>query len=140
MSNNKPSRKADSIIHVLLVDDDYNLVRINQILLEKKGYIVQSAHNGREAIELIREYRDVIDVIIADYLMPEMNGIELAIEANRYLVDTPIILYTGRAELIDKKQIVEAGIAEIVGKPCKMKDLDIIIKDLLNTNEELSAG
>ena len=130
-------KKRDRIIHILIVDDEYNLVVINKMVLEQLGYVVQSAYNGREAISLIKEYRDVIDVIVTDFLMPGMNGIELAIEARRYLSDVPIILYTGKGEMFDQKQIAEAGIAKIVIKPHKMKDLDIIIRNILSTDEEI---
>ena len=132
-------KNKDRIIHILLVDDDHNIVLINQMVLEQMKYIVHPAYNGKEAIALIKEYHDVIDVIITDYLMPGMNGIELAIEASRYLVDTPIILYTGRAELIDEKQIAEADISKVVIKPCKIRDLDMTIKRVLGEKEETSV-
>ena len=132
-------KNKDKDIHVLLVDDEYNIVFVNQMVLEQMGYVVQSAHSGREAIALIEKYGDVIDVIITDYLMPGMNGIELAIEASRYMADKPIILYTGKAEYIDKKQIAEARISKVIVKPFKMKDLDIMIRDMLNTKTEGSG-
>lgn len=127
-------KNKDGVIHILLVDDEYNLVMINKMVLEQMGYIVMSAHSGSEAMALIEEYRDKIDIVVTDYLMPDMNGIELAIEASRYLADTPVILYTGKAEFIDKNQIAEAGIARVVVKPYKMKDLDVLIRDILNNN------
>ena len=64
-------KNEDRSIHVLLVDDEFNIVFVNQMVLEQMGYVVHSAHSGREAIALIEKYRDVIDVIITDYLMPE---------------------------------------------------------------------
>jgi two-component system cell cycle sensor histidine kinase/response regulator CckA len=134
---NNPDKNRDRIIHILIVDDEKNIVVINKMVLEQMGYIVQSAYNGREAMTLIKENRDVIDVIVTDYLMPGMNGIELAIEAEKYLPETPIILYTGKGELFDEKQITDAGITRVVIKPLKMKDLDIIIRDILSTGEEV---
>jgi DNA-binding NtrC family response regulator len=122
----------DRFIHVLLVDDEYNIVLVNQMVLEQMGYIVKPAYGSREALSLIEESPEEIDVVITDYLMQEMNGIELAIEAKKYMPDTPFILYSGKAEFIDEKQIAEAGIVRVIIKPFKMKDLDIIIKDLLN--------
>lgn len=133
---NKDDNK-DRVIHVLLVDDDHNIVLINKMVFEEIGYVVHSAYNGREAIALIEQYSDVIDVIITDYSLPGMNGIELAVEAGRYMADTPVILYTGKAEFIDKKKIAEAGIAKVLVKPFKVKDLDIIIKDMLKRQVDL---
>ena len=130
------NKNKDSSIHVLLVDDEYNIVFVNKLVLEQMGYVVHSAHSGNEAMALIEEYRDVIDIIVTDYLMPGMNGVELAVEAGRYLAGTPVILYTGKAEYIDAKQIAEAGIARVIVKPFKMKDLNIVIRDILHKNED----
>lgn len=127
-------KNKDRIIHVLLVDDDYNIVFVNQLVFEEMGYVVYPAHSAREAIALIEKHRDLIDVIITDYLIPGMNGIELAIEAGRHMAGIPVILYTGKAEFIDEKQIAGSGIAKVIVKPFKVKDLDIIIKDILNMN------
>ena len=124
----------ERIIHILFVDDGSYLVGITKELLERLGYIITSVHNSIEAIELIREYHDVFDVMITDYSMPGMNGIDLAIEANTLLADIPIILYTGKVELIDKEKITETGINEIVCKPCKINNLDTIIKNVIDQN------
>lgn len=124
--------------HVLLVDDEYNIVFVNQMVLEEMGYVVQSAHSGMEAVALIEKYHDEIDVIVTDYLMPGMDGIELAVETGRYAPDIPVILYTGRAEFVDENLIAEAGIAKVIVKPFRMKDLDSLIKRLLNKNKEES--
>jgi CheY-like chemotaxis protein len=120
------------------VDDDAYLLSITKTILERLGYIVTSAYNSSEAIELIKEYHDVYDVMITDYLMPGMNGIELAAEVNKLLENTPIILYTGTVELIDEKEIAETEIAEIVNKLCKIQDLDNIIRRVINGNLETS--
>ena len=127
----KKDKNKEKIIHILLADDDFNIVFINQMVLEEKGYVVYPAHSGREAIALIEQYRGMIDVIVTDCLMPGMSGIELAAEANRLIPGTPVILYTGKAEYVDEKQIDEAGVSEVIVKPFKMKDLDIMIREML---------
>ena len=131
MEIGKLNETIDGNIHVLLVDDESAIVRVTQTLLEQIGYIVQSAYSGREAIDLIEEYHDVIDVIIADYSMPGMNGIELALAAKTFSVDTPVILFTGKVESIDRSQFAEAGVATTINKPCKIHKLDSIIKEIL---------
>jgi CheY-like chemotaxis protein len=137
LGDKNPSKKVDDIIHVLLVDDDSNLVGITQTILEKLGYIITSVYNSSEAIELIKQYHDVFDVMITDYSMPGMNGIELAKLATKIFIDTPIILYTGNFDMIDKQQISDSCIAEVVKKPCKIKDLDVIIKKVLDLKEDV---
>ena len=131
MNRVDPERNKDRTIHILFVDDDTSLLGITRLLLERMGYIVTSANNGHKAITLVEEYHDVFDVVITDYAMPGMNGIEFALLARKYLEDTPIILYSGRIDLIDEQHIAEAGITEVVEKPCKVRDLDIIIKRMI---------
>lgn len=137
MGGKNPSHKVDDIIHILFVDDDSYLVSITKTILERLGYIVTSAYNSSDAIKLMKQYHDVFDVMITDYSMPGMNGIELAKLATKILVDTPIILYTGRSDLIDEQQISDICIAEVVKKPSKIRDLDVIIKKILDIKEDV---
>ncbi len=134
MNKTESTKCEDRVIHILFVDDDSDLVALMESILERLGYIVTSAYNGIEAIELIEEYHDVFDVVITDYSMPGMNGIELAKLAGKILNDTPIILYTGNLYMIDELQINEAKIVDVVVKPCKIQDLDTAIKRALNEN------
>ena len=133
-------KKNERIIHILFVDDDTSMLGTTKLLLERFGYIVTSAQSGNEAVILIEKYHDVFDAVITDYDMPGMNGIEFALIASKILVDTPIIMYTGRIDLIDKQQIAKAGIAEVVSKPCKIRDLDNIIKRILRVKETVSLS
>ena len=137
MSNKNPSQKADDIIHVLFVGDDSYFADITKTILERLGYIISSAYNSSEAIDLMIQYHDVFDVMITDYSMPGMNGIELAKLATKIFIDTPIILYTGNFDMIDKQQISDSCVAEVVKKPCKIKDLDVIIKKVLDLKEDV---
>lgn len=114
--------------HILLVDDDISLLDTVKKLLEIMGYIVISATGSREAIDLMNRYK--LDLVITDYSMPDMNGVEMVIEAKKILLGVPKILYTGRIDLITEKQIAEAGIDEVVKKPCRISELDSIIKKL----------
>ena len=136
MHNIKPVKNVERIIKILFVDDDSSFLDSTKIMLERLGYIVTSANGSREAISLMREYHDVFnsafDVIITDYAMPEINGIEFAKIAGGYLVDLPIILFTGHLDLIDEMEIAESGIAKVISKPCKISKLDSIIKEVTN--------
>lgn len=136
MNKIKPAEDFDRIVHILFADDDPNFLDTARRLLERLGYIVTSATNSDEAMTLIKEHHEVFDIIITDYSMPGINGFELAEQTNKFLMNIPIILYTGRIEPIDEEQIAEAGIAEIVRKPCTIKDLDTVIRKVLGLPEE----
>ncbi len=135
MNQVSQAKDIDRLIHILLVDDDHAVLEITRKLLERKGYIVASANKGSEALAIIKEYNDVFDVIITDYDMPGMDGIELAMSSNKLLVDTPIILYTGKIDFLDIDQAASAGIAEVVDKPSRIKQLDITIQKVISEKE-----
>ena len=129
MEKVKPIRNEESLIRIILVDDDQVLLDTMKILLERLGYIVNTATGGNEAIALMKSF--VFDLVITDYDMPGMNGLQLALNARKVLGDTPVILFTGSIHLTDEQQMVGAGIAEILRKPCNTKDLDFTIKKVV---------
>ena len=124
--------------HILLVDDESYFLDVAETSLEKAGYIITSANSSKGALSLIEEYHEVFDLVITDYAMPEMNGVEFASLARKILLDTPIILHTGYTDFIDGRQVTEAGIAEVVRRPCKIRELDMTIKRILGMKEEVS--
>lgn len=77
----EPSRYAhqssDERLRILIVDDDVSMRKILYRILENGGYDVLSAGNGAEALAICRKSSPAIDLLITDYNMPEMNGLEL---------------------------------------------------------------
>ena len=137
MDKIKPAKNEGSSIHIILADDDPVLLDTTKELLEMLGYYVTTAIGGHEAIALMK--RSLFDVVITDYDMPEMNGLELASIVKKNLVKTPLILFSGRLDLIDERQIAEAGVTEVVSKPCTIKKLDCIIKKAIAKINENTA-
>lgn len=83
---------------ILAVDDDM-LVQMNTVaMLEDFGHTVIEAMNGHEALNVLRERRD-IDLVVTDYAMPHMNGRDLALAVKQLRPDLPVVLATGYAEL-----------------------------------------
>lgn len=83
---------------ILTVDDDV-LVQMNTVaMLEDFGHTVIEAMNGHEALNVLRERRD-IDLVVTDYAMPQMNGRDLALAVKQLRPDLPVVLATGYAEL-----------------------------------------
>jgi CheY-like chemotaxis protein len=102
---------------VLLVDDDPFVASTGRRALERVGYTVLSAANGREAIEVAARHADPLDLVITDLVMPEMGGRELA---RRLLTTRPAVrvLYTSgyTAEAMNQQAVLEPGDA-FLGKP-----------------------
>jgi signal transduction histidine kinase/CheY-like chemotaxis protein len=83
---------------LLFVDDDFLISLSTASLLEDLGHTVIKASSGADALVVLRDGRD-IDLMITDYAMPGMTGLQLAEEARRLRPDLPILLATGYADL-----------------------------------------
>jgi two-component system alkaline phosphatase synthesis response regulator PhoP len=108
---------------VLVVDDDQDILEMLSYNLTKEGYEVQTADNGRKALEIAEEF--IPDLIILDVMMPEMDGIETCVEIRQIpsLKETVVAFLTARGE--DYSQIAgfEAGADDYISKPIKPRVL-----------------
>lgn len=101
--------------NVLVVDDDKEIVKAIDIYLSKEGYNIIKAYNGKQALEILKENKD-INLIILDIMMPEMDGIETA---NTIRKDSaiPIIMLSAKSEDYDKIEGLNCGADDYVTKP-----------------------
>lgn len=109
---------------LLLVDDDPMIRRMGQTLLAKAGYDVRVATNGREALEMVRQ--DPPDIVLTDWLMPEINGLELcrAIrEAEDLIGRVYIIMLTAQAQPERLVEAFDAGADDYLAKPFHRSEL-----------------
>ena len=116
---------------VLVVDDEVHIVHVVAIKLRNNGYEPITAGNGAEAYELA--CRESPDIIIADYMMPVMSGLELLeqLRANQNTKDIPFVLLTARNFAIDDIQRQKLNISECITKPFSPKELLRTIEDIL---------
>ena len=84
---------------VLLVDDSGTLRRLTAMQLTDAGFVVETASSGADAIALIRKDPNGLDVLVTDYAMPMMTGVELISAARQYRPSLPAVIITGYAEL-----------------------------------------
>src|SRR5207248_7575842 len=112
------SDKALAGKRVLVVDDDMHNIFALTTVLEDHDLAVVSAGNGRDAIDILRERRD-IDVVLMDIMMPEMDGFETMREIRKVpaLKDLPIIAVTAKAMKGDREKCIEAGAWDYLSKP-----------------------
>ena len=85
---------------ILCIDDEEPALLVRRRLLEKAGYRVFTALSGKEGIELFRF--QPIDVVILDYWMADMDGLEVATELKKLSPKTPIIVLSGYASILDE--------------------------------------
>jgi two-component system alkaline phosphatase synthesis response regulator PhoP len=116
---------------VLVVDDEIHIVHVVTIKLKNNGYEVITASNGDEALKLACSEKP--DVIVTDYQMPVMNGMQFVekVRQDQNIKDTPVIMLTARSFAIEKKQQEELGINRLLSKPFSPKELLMDIEDIV---------
>lgn len=98
---------------ILVADDEAKIVEIVKAYLEKEGYQVATAGDGRRALELFQ--REKPDLIILDLMLPEIDGLEVCRQVRR-TSDVPIIMLTARVEDADKLIGLELGADDYITK------------------------
>lgn len=115
-------------ITVLVVDDEDSIQELLDIGLGREGYRVLTAATGTEGLELYR--REHPNLVILDWMLPEMDGIEVC-KRIRATDNVPVIMLTARDTLQDKVSGFETGADDYVVKPFKFKELLLRVKALL---------
>jgi CheY-like chemotaxis protein len=82
---------------LLCIDDSEDVLECEKLFLESFGYTVLTAPSGGKGLELAAVYP--VDVVIVDYLMPEMSGKEFVVEMRRLRPETPIIMLSGEVDV-----------------------------------------
>ncbi len=115
---------------ILLVDDDIRILESLEEILNTFGYRVISRPDAESALSLLREGIG-IDLVITDYRMPGMNGVEFIMVLRQILPSVPVIILTGYASVEVYLKSVSLGAFEYINKPVKMKVLNRIVKSAL---------
>jgi DNA-binding response OmpR family regulator len=113
---------------ILVVDDDRKIVELAKLYLEKDGYRVIAAYDGRAALESARRERPAL--IVLDLQLPEMDGRDVC-RILRAESNVPIIMLTARAEDTDKLVGLELGADDYMTKPCNFRELVARVRALL---------
>ncbi len=108
--------------HVLLVDDDADVVRSLGRVLRARGYLVTTTTNALHAVELVTQAD--FDVILSDINMPDMDGIELLRRVRDHDLHVPVILLTGRPTVDTAVMALEHGALHYLTKPVHMDTLE----------------
>jgi PAS domain S-box-containing protein len=117
---------------ILFVDDEPDIVTVNKDRLQRLGYDVVATTNSLDALKVFRANPDSFDLIIADYTMPHLTGVDLANEIRRMRSDIPIILCSGIHESLASEKSKKAGITEFAMKPLSKKEFSAIIRKVLD--------
>ena len=117
---------------ILIIDDDLETLRLVGLMLQRQGYKVVAANNGKEGMGLARKEKP--DLIVLDVMMPDMDGFAVtnSIRTDPELSDTPILMFTAKSQVDDKVAGFEAGVDDYLTKPVHPVELVAHIKALLS--------
>ena len=121
---------------ILVCDDDREIVEAITIYLEKEGYTVIAAYNGKEALDTLR--REQVQLIILDIMMPEMDGIEALLRLREYS-SIPVILLSAKSEDTDKINGLNVGADDYITKPFNPLELLARVKSQLRRYTQLGS-
>ena len=117
---------------ILLVDDEATLLKVEKEILESLGYIVEIHSSSVDALKLFSQKPDKYDLIITDYIMPQMTGIELSREIFKIRNNMPVILCTGFDEVLSREQLEKESIKMLVLKPFTLNEITEKIRLVLD--------
>src|SRR5580658_3838476 len=116
---------------ILVADDESHILHVVSLKLRNAGFAVVTAGDGQEALELAQQERP--DLIITDYHMPQLSGLELCqrLRADANLNKIPTVMLTARGYYLEPQDTQESGIARVLNKPFSPRQLLLTVNELL---------
>jgi CheY-like chemotaxis protein len=118
--------------HVIFVDDEEAILKTARIMLSNQGYRVTVFSDARSALERFRSDSRAFDIMVTDYSMPEMTGMELIREIRAIRKDFPVILSSGYMNESMEAEARKAGVDELLPKPVTIHELCRVIRMCLD--------
>jgi len=125
---------------ILAVDDERHIVRLVQVNLERQGYQVVTAYDGKEALEKVEAEKP--DLVVLDVMMPYMDGFEVLqnLRKNPNTRDIPVIMLTAKAQDADVFRGWQSGVDCYLTKPFNPMELIAFVKRIFKSMEEDGDG
>lgn len=118
--------------HILVVEDEESLLKLESILFSSRGYHVTGVADGKSALKMISGSRP--DLVVLDVMLPEMDGVEVCrcIRGNADTKNLPVLMLTARKSSKDVNAGLSAGADAYITKPFKTAEVMETIEKLLN--------
>jgi CheY-like chemotaxis protein len=116
---------------ILVADDETHILHVVSLKLRNAGYIVITARDGQEALEMAQQERP--DLIITDYHMPHLSGLELCqrLKQDPVTCGIPAIMLTARGYQLDPADTEQSGILRMLSKPFSPRQLLTTVNEVL---------
>jgi len=123
--------KGNKLANILIIDDEKEIRLYLKDLLIENNFFVFTAENGMKGFEIIENEK--IDIVLADIVMPKIDGIALTRSIKEMNLDIPVILMTAYSSIEYAVESMKAGAADFISKPFKINYALFIIKKVLET-------
>ena len=117
--------------HVLLIDDDPSVLRISTLMLKRMGYTVSAYDNPLAALDAVRNDPTAFHIVITDYNMPVMPGLEIAAAVRDLCPDLPVAVTSGYVDDQLRIGAARVGVADLISKPFTVRELSAKIEQVL---------
>ncbi len=117
------------MVNILIVDDDKNIRKLMQVVLERQGFNVYTASDGEQALKVIDQVK--INLAIVDVMMPNMDGYEFTKTLRDGNEDLSVLMVSAKQLPEDRKKGFVAGIDDYMTKPVDIEELVLHVKALL---------
>ncbi len=125
---------------VLLVEDEPSLLRMGMRRLEDLGYRATGQSDATAALEHFRATPDAFDLLVTDYSMRQLTGLDLARAAHAVRPGLPVVMLTGYVEDMPEQDLRDAGIRRVLRKPQTLRELADTLRDVLDAAPPASGS
>lgn len=117
--------------HVLLIEDEPNIIEAIRFLLTREGWRVESHSNGADAVDVICRARP--DLVILDMMLPGKSGMDILRELRAIadLAKLPVLMLTARGQSRDRDMAEKAGVSRFMTKPFSNSEVIAAVRDLV---------
>ena len=123
--------------HILVVDDEANIVQLARLYLEREGFQVHAVADGRAALQAVDTERPAL--VVLDVMLPELDGFEVCRRLRAQNNPIPILMLTARDEDFDKILGLELGADDYMTKPFNPRELVARVKAILRRSERVAG-
>lgn len=121
--------------HVLLVEDETNIVEAIRFLLTREGWQVDTHSDGADAVDVIRDMRP--DLVVLDHMLPGKSGLDILgeLRADPEFTKLPVLMLTARGQARDREQAEKAGVSRFMTKPFSNTEVVTAVRDLVQLSQ-----